>query len=58
MAKKFFDTAEIPEHRRNDLADLALEITASVFAIPGEEEKYQKWLSERKAKNTVRKDKT
>lgn len=40
----------IPEYQRGQLAELALELTRSIFAIPGEEERYQAWLANRKSK--------
>lgn len=38
----------IPEHDRNELAKMALAVTEAVFSNPGEEERYQAWLAERK----------
>lgn len=38
----------IPEYQRRQLAEFALELTRNVFAQPGEEERYQTWLAERK----------
>lgn len=38
----------IPEYERNELAKLALAVTDAVFSSPGEEERYQAWLAERK----------
>lgn len=40
----------IPEYQRNMLADFALELTRAVFSRPGEEEKYQQWLANRRMK--------
>lgn len=37
----------ILEYQRNQLAEMALEITRKVFEQPGEEERYQIWLAER-----------
>lgn len=42
------DLSQIPEFRRNELADLALALTEKCFSRPGEEERYQAWLSSRK----------
>lgn len=42
------DFDEIPEYQRGELARFALEVTRNCFAIPGEEERYQAWLAERK----------
>lgn len=42
------DFNEIPEYQRGELARFALEVTRNCFAIPGEEERYQAWLAERK----------
>lgn len=39
----------IPEYQRGQLAEFALELTRNIFAIPGEEERYQAWLAKRKA---------
>ena len=38
------DSDSIPEFQKNALADMALELTRSCFAIPGMEERYQQWL--------------
>ena len=40
--------SQIPEHDRNELAKMALSVTEAVFSNPGEEERYQAWLAERK----------
>lgn len=40
----------IPEYQQNMLADFAIELTKAVFSRPGEEEKYQQWLANRRAK--------
>lgn len=45
---KIFDVDKIPEFRRNELADLALDLTRALFEQPGEEAKYQAWLKQRK----------
>ena len=42
---------QLQEHRAKDLAHLALEITEAVFSRPGEEERYQSWLAQRRAMN-------
>ena len=41
---------EIPEYQRNELSDFAIELTKAVFERPGEEERYQRWLEERRSK--------
>ena len=41
---------EIPEFRCNELAEFALKLVREVFSAPGEEERYQSWLSEYKKK--------
>lgn len=41
------DFDSIPEYQRDQLAELALDVTRKVFAQPGEEERYQIWLAER-----------
>lgn len=46
--KIHIDISQIPEFRRNELTDLALELTQKCFARPGEEERYQAWLAKRK----------
>lgn len=45
------DIAAIPDFRRIELAKGALVLTEQVFAMPGAEERYQAWLSERNRKN-------
>lgn len=40
--------SQIPEYERNELAKMALAVTEAVFSNPGEEERYQAWLAERK----------
>lgn len=42
------DVIQIPEYERNELAKMALAVTEAVFSNPGEEERYQAWLAERK----------
>ena len=42
---------QVPEYQAKDLARLALEITDAVFSRPGEEERYQSWLAQRRAMN-------
>ena len=44
------NTGEIPEFRCNELAEFALMLVREVFSAPGEEERYQSWLSEYKKK--------
>lgn len=44
------DVNLIPEYQRHQLAEFALELTRNVFAIPGEEERYQEWLKNRHRK--------
>lgn len=40
--------SQIPEYERNELAKMALAVAEAVFSNPGEEERYQAWLAERK----------
>ena len=42
------DFDQIPEYQRGELAKFALDLTRNLFAVPGEEERYQKWLADRK----------
>ena len=49
------DVQSIPEHVRNDLARFALALVEDVFAQPSAEEKYQKWLKERKRRQRAQK---
>lgn len=44
--------AEVPEFRRIELAKAAIALTKATFSTPGEEENYQKWLAERRAKQS------
>ncbi len=44
----------IPEYQRSELARFALDVVRNCFARPGEEEKFQKWLAERKARLTAK----
>ena len=44
--------AEVPEFRRIELAKAVLAGMDELFSRPGEEEKYQKWLAERRAKQS------
>ena len=44
------DVNLIPEYQRRQLAEFALELTRNIFAIPGEEERYQAWLKNRHRK--------
>lgn len=46
------DLSKIPDYRRRELALGAIDLTKAIFSRPGEEEKYQKWLSERQAAGT------
>ena len=41
------DVASIPDFRRVELAKGALALTEQVFSMPGAEERYQRWKSER-----------
>ena len=41
------DVELIPDHQRQQLAELALDVTQQLFSRPGEEERYQRWLQER-----------
>ena len=50
------DVNSIPDYARNDLARFALSLVEECFSKPGAEERYQKWLKERKKRlsaNTV-----
>ena len=42
------DLEAIPEHVRNDLAKFAISLAKEYFSKPGNEERYQEWLKERK----------
>ena len=42
------DVNLIPEYQRGRLAKFAIELTHKVFAWPGEEDRYQAWLYERR----------
>lgn len=42
-------TDEVPEFRRIELAKAAIALTREVFSAPGEEERYQEWLSHRRS---------
>lgn len=42
------DVNLIPEYQRGRLAEFAIELTRKVFARPGEEDRYQEWLYERR----------
>lgn len=48
--KVHIDLNAIPDYQRGELARLALEVTKNCFADPGEEERYQAWLAERKSR--------
>lgn len=48
-------TNQIPEFQRNELSDLVVSLTKALFDIPGEEERYQQWLEERKANEMKKK---
>lgn len=50
MQTVVFDLDKIPEYQRNALSDLAIALTKAVFERPGEEERYQRWLEERRSK--------
>ena len=45
-----FNLDKVPEFQRNELSDLAVSLTKALFDIPGEEERYQRWLEERRSK--------
>lgn len=40
---------EIPAFRRTELAQCILDLMEKAFSVPGEEERYQQWLKERRA---------
>lgn len=44
------DVNLIPEYQRCQLAEFALDLTREVFTRPGEEERYQAWLKNRRRK--------
>ncbi len=50
MTAIVFDLEKIPEYQRNELSDLAISLTKAVFERPGEEERYQQWLKERRSR--------
>lgn len=50
METVVFDLSKMPEYQRNELSDFAIELTKAIFSRPGEEERYQKWLAERRSK--------
>lgn len=50
MQAVVFDLGEVPEYQRNELSDLAISLVKAVFAQPGEEERYQRWLEERRSR--------
>ena len=41
------DASLIPEYQREQLAKFVIEMTRKVFTQPGEEDRFQAWLSER-----------
>lgn len=53
MKAKKIDVNQIPEYQKNQISEFALSVVANCFAIPGMEEKYQKWLAERKRKEAA-----
>ena len=44
------DTSKIPEHIRIELLSIAYDATVAYFQQPGVEEKYQRWLANKKEK--------
>lgn len=48
-------TNQIPEFQRNELSDIVISLTKAFFDIPGEEERYQQWLKERRANEAKKK---
>lgn len=50
------DTSQIPKFRCCELAEAAIRLTELVFSRPGEEEKYQAWLKEYRAKKAAKKE--
>lgn len=42
------DVNLIPEYQRRKLAEFSLELTKEVFSRPGEAERYQAWLQDRR----------
>ena len=50
------DTSQIPKFRCCELAEAAIRLTELVFSRPGEEEKYQAWLKEYRARKAAKKE--
>lgn len=44
------DVNLIPKYQRCQLAEFALDLTSEVFTRPGEDERYQAWLKNRRRK--------
>lgn len=44
------DVHQIPSVQRNELFDMAIVLHDNIFSMPGEEERYQEWLRNRRAK--------
>ena len=42
------ETSAIPDYHREQLARGALDLMEQVFSLPGAEERYQAWLTERR----------
>lgn len=53
QALERIDTAQIPEFRAEELAKGALDLLHQAFSMPGAEERYQAWLKERRAKESL-----
>lgn len=47
------DVSQIPNVQRNELFDMAIVLHDFVFSMPGEEERYQEWLSKRNSKEAI-----
>lgn len=53
MEERKVQTEEIPDHAKIRIARWAIALMEEVFSHPGEEEKYQAWLAERRKKEAL-----
>lgn len=44
------DLEEMPQHQQDAISVWVLDMTKKLFAQPGVEEEYQKWLAERRVR--------
>ena len=44
------DLEEMPQYQKDAISDWVIEMTKNLFAQPGVEEEYQRWLAERQAR--------